>query len=153
MTKFDLHSIPRPVNNRPLFLQIPTIHDAKLSLGTGVVLPRRLDHCRRCIDAQYILHCWQEVLRELAIAAADVEDFVGGLGGQVSQESLSQFGDERGGGGVCLTYRVRIKYEFISYTIIMGLNVIPLRSIGLCCWLRMTWCGMLYWTAQSTKSV
>ena len=102
VTKLDLHFIPRPINNRLLLLQIPTIHDAKLSLGAAVFLLRGLNHCRRCIDAQYRLHCWQEVLCELAIAAADVEDFVGGLGDQVSQESLGEFGDKGGRGGVCL---------------------------------------------------
>ena len=84
VAKLDLHPIPRPVNNRLLFLQIPTIHDAKLSRGAAIILLRGLDHCGRCVDAQHRLHFWQEVLRELAIAAADVEDFVGRLGGQVS---------------------------------------------------------------------
>lgn len=94
----DSRFIPRPINNRFLLIQRPTIHDTPFSLGVTIVLLRRLNHSRRSINAQNGSNHGQEISSELPIAATDVEDLVRRLRVQVAEEFLGELRDEGCGG-------------------------------------------------------
>lgn len=63
-----------------------------------------LDHRRRRIHTQHVRHRRQEVGRELAVAAADVQDAVGRLRVEIAEDGLCELGHE--GGGCCVGLEV-----------------------------------------------
>lgn len=81
------------------------VGDSEGDVGEGGVLfPRRLDHGGGGVEAEDRA-LWDErgdVRGEGPVAAADVEDVVGGLRGEVGEDGLGELGDEGGGGVVFL---------------------------------------------------
>ena len=94
------HLIKNPLREVSLLIQKPAIKQSKDSVEGAVVGLGGGDEGGRGVDADDGGDVRQVVGSEFGVAAAEVEDVVGGLRGEVLQDFGGEARDEGGGGGV-----------------------------------------------------
>jgi len=91
----NLHFIPLAIHSFSILLEIAAVNDFEMGLGISIVLNCRSDERRRGVDAIDLSHGKREIGRELAIAAAHIEDTITGLRVEVLKNLLGEFRHER----------------------------------------------------------
>ena len=92
--------IESPVREVGLGVEEAAVEEAEGRGGGAVVVGGGGDEGRGGVDADDGGDMWQVVGGEFGVAAADVEDVVCGLRGEVLEDFLREARDEGGGGGV-----------------------------------------------------